>query len=81
MNESPAPLSPAALDELLTAIGAPAGDSDGALELGSLTVLQLVDLIEATTGVVLGSRDVTRANFATRAAILAMLTRAGTTCA
>ncbi|MCC6623882.1 MAG: hypothetical protein IT385_21665 [Deltaproteobacteria bacterium] len=73
-------MTAAALDELLQAIGAPPGGPDDALELGSLAVLQLVDLIEATTGVVLGSRDVTRASFATRGAVLAMLARRGATC-
>jgi len=74
-------VSAAELDALLAAVGAPAGEPDDALELGSLAVLQLVDLIEATTGLALGSRDVTRVSFATRATLLAMLARKEAPCA
>lgn len=44
-----------------------------ALELSSLEVMQLVDLIEATFDLVLTSDDVVRAHFATPAAIVARL--------
>lgn len=61
------------LDELLAAIGAPDGDASSPLELGSLAVVQLVDLIEATFDIQLTSQDITRATFSTRASLLTML--------
>lgn len=44
-----------------------------ALELSSLQVIQLVDLIEATFDLVLTSDDVVREHFATPAALVARL--------
>lgn len=66
-------LSAETLDALLAALEVPPGEADAPLELSSIQVVQLVDLIEATTGHVLSSREVTRANFATRAAMIAMV--------
>ena len=61
------------VDELLLAIDAPPGE--GPLELSSLAVVQLVDLIEASLGVIVSSHDITRENFATRASLRALLER------
>jgi len=47
------------------------------LELASLQVMQLVDLIEASFEVVLSSLDVTRVHFATPAAIATRLRQRG----
>lgn len=47
--------------------------SEHALELTSLQVVQLVDLVEATFDLVLTSEDVVRANFATPSALVARL--------
>ncbi|TVQ94277.1 MAG: hypothetical protein EA397_02440 [Deltaproteobacteria bacterium] len=68
-------MNPQTLDDLLRAIGVPDGGPDVPLELESLQVITLVDLIEdALEGqVVLGSADVTRAHFATRRTLLSML--------
>lgn len=48
---------------------------DHALDLSSLQVLQLVDLIEATFDLLLTSDDVIRAHFATPSALAHHLTR------
>ncbi len=66
-------MTPSTLDELLAAVGAPDGTADQPLELGSLAVLQIVDLIEATSGILLPSSAITRSTMATRASILTML--------
>lgn len=68
-------MSPEILDTLLAAIGVPDGDLDTPLELQSLQVVTLVDLIEDSLEgqVVLGSAQVTRQHFATRRALLSML--------
>ncbi len=66
-------MSAAALEELLGALGLPPGEPSTPLELTSLAVVQLVDLIEATTGRILTSEVITRAVFHSRASLLAML--------
>lgn len=71
------------LDSLLRHLGVPDGDPDTPLDLESLQVLTLVDLLEDALdehGVLLGSADVTRAHFATRASLLAMLRDRGIPC-
>lgn len=50
---------------------------DLALALGSLQVVQLVDLIEATFDVTLTSADVVRAHFATARALMTHMQRRG----
>lgn len=79
MTASPSPDT--SLDaELLALLSAvadpdhpPPADPDAPLELRSLQVVSLVDLIEATFDLLLTSDDITRANFATRRALAALL--------
>ena len=68
-------MSPETLDALLRAIGVPDGPPDAPLELESLQVITLVDLIEDALGgtIVLGSAEVTREHFATRRSLLSMI--------
>lgn len=71
------------LESLLSAIGVSPGHDDEPLCLDSLQVVDLVDLLEATfvdAGLVLGSDDVTRENFATRRALRECLRARGAPC-
>lgn len=71
------------LDGLLRHLGVPDGDPDTPLELESLQVLTLVDLLEDALdehALFLGSADVTREHFATRASLLSMLRDRGIPC-
>lgn len=52
-------------------------NADRALELSSLQVMQLVDAIEASTGLLLTSDDVARTHFATAGALVARLSARG----
>ncbi len=54
-----------------------AAHAETPLALSSLEVVQLVDLIEASTDLLLTSADVTRAHFATAAALAARLAHRG----
>lgn len=68
------------LDALIQAVGVPAGEPDAPLDLDSLQVVTLVDLLEETLrehDLMLGSAEVTRENFATRRSLLAMLRAKG----
>lgn len=70
------PPAPTAVAEQLAALVATVGAepaSDGDLHLSSLQVVMLVAQLETTFDIVLTSRDVTRKNFRTVAALGAML--------
>ena len=68
---------PRAVAELLAIIGVTADAADSPLALTSLQVIQMVDAIEVAFDVVLPTDAIIRDNFATPAAIAAMLGKHG----